>query len=52
MKKFRRPDKRRAMKEYRARSKDLNDSLIDGTMKQDEFDRAHDLLDEQYSWLR
>ena len=52
MRKYRRFDKRRAYSDYSRESKELHDSLKKGLISQEEFDRAHELLDERYAWVR
>jgi hypothetical protein len=49
---YRRFDKRRAYSGYTDKSKALHEQLKQGLIKQEEFDRAHELLDEQYRWVR
>jgi hypothetical protein len=49
---YRRFDKRRAYSDYSIQSKALHAQLKDGKIKQDEFDRAHELLDERYGWVK
>jgi hypothetical protein len=49
---YRKFDKRRAYSNYEMQSKALHDQLKNKKIKQDEFDRAHELLDEQYGWVR
>ena len=52
MRKYRRFDKRRAYSNYAEKFKALHEELRRGLIKQDEFERAHELLDEQYGWVR
>lgn len=49
---YRRFDKRRAYSDYSVQSAALHAQLKDGKIKQDEFERAHELLDEKYGWVR
>lgn len=49
---FRRRDKRLAHAEYKAAAEELKTKLTGGKIKQDEFERAHELLDERFRWLR
>jgi hypothetical protein len=50
--KYRRFDKRRSYSDYVIQSKALHERLKNKQIKQEEFDRAHELLDEKYGWVR
>jgi hypothetical protein len=52
MRKYRKHEKRRAYSEYELRSKLLSESLKSGKIKQEEFEREHELLDEQFNFVR
>lgn len=52
MRNYRRPDKRRAYKEYSSRMAALNDQLVSGKITQEEFNRHSELLDEIYGWVK
>jgi hypothetical protein len=49
---YRRFDKRRAYSEYQSQSESLHDALKKKSITQQEFDRAHELLDEKFNWVR
>lgn len=49
---YRRRDKRKAYAEYAARSQELTDRLRSGELTQEQFERAHDFLDEKYEGVR
>jgi hypothetical protein len=50
--KYRRRDKRIAYERYRQESKDLSEMLKSGKIRQDEYEKRHELLDEKWSWIR
>ena len=52
MKKYRKLEKRQAQKEYIMKSRLLNGGLSSGAISQEEYDRAHEDLDEQYRYVR
>lgn len=52
MKRYRKIEKQRAYDDYAQRSKFLNERLKSGGISQEEFDREHDLLDEQFKFVR
>jgi hypothetical protein len=49
---YRRRDKRRAYRVYAAQSQELVRRLQEGELTQEQFERAHDFLDEQYRGVR
>ena len=50
--KYRRRDKRKAYAEYAAHSQELTNRLKNGELTQEQFERAHDFLDEKYRSIR
>lgn len=52
MRRYRKHEKRKAYNEYTMRSRILCDKLKGGEISQEEFDKAHELLDEQFNYVR
>ena len=52
MKKYRKREKRIAQEQYIMRSRLLNEELKGGKISQEEYERVHDLLDEQFKFVR
>jgi hypothetical protein len=49
---YRRRDKKLAYDEYLNQSKQLVDQLNSGELSQEEFERAHENLDDKYRFVR